>query len=68
MGFKWTAVGRYKARGDFMYGDLKGDSAVIGFFGSPVYRRVFRDITRIRTLYQGIQALKRFTKAEESEW
>ncbi len=64
MGFKWDVVPEpkssryYDTRACFQYDGLTGDNAAVAFFGNAVYHGVFMNYGEIRTLLQGINALK----------
>lgn len=85
MGFSWAFShygpsgvihNRLVALADFRYRDRhkhvwKGTFALEKFFGIPVYRQIFMRTYKIRTLFQGINALKRFVAEEDRknrEW
>jgi len=63
MGFKWTAHSSGYA--DFSYKGNLGDDAVKAFFGYDVFTDVFLNTNEIKTLFQGINALRQFVEDED---
>ena len=59
MGFKWEYIPKQSVVG-FTYKDSICNNAINEFFGNDVNNKVFYRSDDIATLYQGIQALKRF--------
>jgi hypothetical protein len=71
MGFKWDVTDRTDeydyAIANFRYKVYTGDEAVRAFFGRDIFNQVFMNTSGIKTLFQGINALKRAVKDYE-EW
>jgi len=69
MGFRWDVSKSGKVEGKFYYSkrgrarDTYGEVATMEFFGFDVYDDVFINVDEIKTLSQGIKALKRFVAA-----
>ncbi len=68
LGFKFDIVpGSYGAKAEFQYTEngitWSENSAIRMFFGEDVTKKIFIGSQDIHTLFQGIQALKRFVKA-----
>ncbi len=71
MGFKWDVMPDRsyltgQAQAGFHYDGWTGDFAVQEFFGSEAFHEVFMAISEIRTLLQGIKALKRLVTYEQA--
>lgn len=68
MGFRWD-FWDFNVHGEataaFHYRGYFGTSAVRKFFGEDVYYQVFVNLENIRTLLQGIKALKQFMERNE---
>ncbi len=67
LGFKFDIVpGSYGAKAEFQYTEngfnYRENSAIGAFFGEDVTKKIFIGSHNIDTLFQGIQALKRFVR------
>lgn len=76
MGFSWRfshfgilfGKNEIGACASFKYKEYKGVLAVKMFFGADVTKEVFMQTLGIRTLFQGINALKEFVAEEETAY